>query len=85
MNTTAFHGAILLLNSTPDDDTADAISKDVAEVHFPGDQYRYRVTSELPDNAPVDVADQYSAAIRDLPQGATYLIVYPVTETNNNT
>lgn len=75
--TTSFSGAILLLNTTPDDDTADAISSDVADLHFPGNGYSYRVTNTLPEDTPVDIADQYSAAIKDLPRGATYLIVYP--------
>jgi hypothetical protein len=82
---TSYHGAILLLNSTPDDDTTDNIAKDVAEEHFPEYSYRYRLTNELPDGTPVDLADQYSASLRDLPKGATYLLVYPVEESQSNT
>lgn len=79
--TTKFSGAILLLNETPDDDTADNISKDVASEYFPPNTgYQYRITNVLPDNAPVDLADQYTAALKDLPKGATYLIVSPVEE-----
>lgn len=79
--TTKFSGAILLLNETPDDDTADNISRDVASEYFPPNTgYQYRLTTTLPENAPVDLADQYTAAIKDLPLGATYLIVSPVEE-----
>ena len=80
MNTT-FSGAILLLNETPDDETADSISADVASEYFPPNTgYKYRLTNVLPENTPVDLADQYTAAIKDLPLGATYLIVSPVEE-----
>lgn len=82
---TEYHGAILLLNTTPDEDTADSIAKDVAEMHFPDDSYHYRLTKELPSGTPVDLADQYSASLRDLPKGATYLLVYPVEESQSNT
>lgn len=75
--TTKFHGAILLLNSTPDNDTADAIAGDVAADHFPSQGYKYRVTSTLPENTPVDVLDQYTESMKHLPKGSTYLVVYP--------
>jgi hypothetical protein len=83
--TTEYHGAILLLNSTPNDETTDSIAKDVAEVHFPEYSYRYRLTNSLPEGTPVDLADQYTASLRDLPTGATYLLVYPVEDSNSNT
>ena len=79
--TNTFSGAILLLNETPDDDTADNISKDVAAEYFPPNTgYQYRLTNILPENTPVDLVDQYTAALKDLPLGATYLIVSPVEE-----
>lgn len=78
--TNPFHGAIILLNSTPDNDTCDAISKDIATDYFPSDNYNYRLSTTLPEGTPVDVADQYTAEMKDLPRGATYLLVYPVEE-----
>lgn len=74
-----FYGAILVLNTTPDNDTLDAISRDVANEHLRTDSYTYRLSQTLPDNAPVDVVDQYTAQMRDLPKG-TYLIISPVEE-----
>lgn len=78
--TNSFYGAILLLNTTPDNDTVEAISRDVATEHLLTDNYKFRLSTTLPENTPVDVADQYTAEMRDLPKGATYLIVYPVEE-----
>ena len=75
----SFYGAILVLNSTPDADTLDAISRDVANDHLRTDSYTYRLSTSLPENTPVDIADQYTAQMRDLPKG-TYLIISPVEE-----
>lgn len=79
--TQSFHGAILVLNTTPDTETLDAISHDVANDHLRTNSYTYRLSSTLPENTPVDVADQYTAQMRDLPKG-TYLIISPVEESN---
>ena len=75
----SFYGAILVLNSTPDADTLDAISRDVANDRLRTDSYTYRLANSLPENTPVDIADQFTAQMRDLPKG-TYLIISPVEE-----
>lgn len=78
--TNSYNGAILLLNCTPDSDTVAAISSDVAANHLRTDSYNYHLSTTLPEGTPVDVADQYTAQMRDLPTGSTYLLVYPVEE-----
>lgn len=77
-----YYGAILILNSTPDDETCDAISKDIATDHLLTDSYQYKLTTTLPEGTPVDVYDQYTAQMKDLPRGATYLLVYPAEESS---
>lgn len=74
--TNSFYGAILVLNCTPDIETLDAIAHDVATEHLLTDTYNFRLSSKLPPGTPVDVADQHTAKMRDLPNG-TYLIVTP--------
>lgn len=83
--TTPYHGAILILNSTPDSETCDAISKDIAVEHLLTESYNYRLSLTLPEGTPVDVYDQYTAQMKDLPRGATYLLVYPVDGSNSTT
>lgn len=78
--TTPYYGAILLLNTTPDIETCEAISKDVATEHLSTDSYSYHLSNTLPEGTPVDVYDQYTAQMKDLPRGSTYLLVYPVEE-----
>lgn len=78
--TIPYSGAILLLNCTPDPETVEAISRDTATDHLHTDSYNFHLTSTLPEGTPVDVVDQYTAQMRDLPAGSTYLLVYPVAE-----
>lgn len=73
-----FHGAILLLNSHPDEETVKQIADAAAGIHFPTRTCSYELRETLPDNTPVDVVDQYTAAMRDLPEEAKYLVISPV-------
>ena len=75
--TTPFYGAILLLKRTLADDTLEHIAATTAQTHFPGQDYNHYLSLDLPENVPVDVFDQYSAAMRDLPEGAVYFVVSP--------
>lgn len=77
MTTNTFNGAIILLNQTPDPTTVDNIAHDVIEDQFRGIPCEHYITDTLPESTPVDIYDQYTATIRDLPAGAVYLVVVP--------
>lgn len=81
--TNSFHGAILLLSKTPDEDTATLIANDVAKLHFPGSGYNYELTTSLPENTPRDTVYEYTEMIGNLPDGV-YLVVNPDSHANNN-
>lgn len=83
--TNTYHGAILLLNATPDTDTVEAIVADVTAQHFPSYECKHHLTDTLPEGAGPDVVDNPSLALHGLPEGATYLLVYPVGELNPTT
>ena len=77
MTTNTFNGAIFLLNQTPDPETVDNIANDVIESQFLGIPCEHYITDTLPESTPVDIYDQYTARVRDLPAGAVYLVVVP--------
>lgn len=83
--TTQYYGATLVLNTTPTPDRTEEIARGVAAENFPQQPFNYGLTDTLPEGTPVDVYDQLTAVMRDLPEGATYMLVYPVDETDSST
>lgn len=77
-NNKPFHGAILLLNSHPDEQTVKDIADAASDIHFPNLTCSYELRETLPENTPVDIVDQYTSAKRDLPEEAKYLVISPV-------
>lgn len=77
MTTNTFNGAIILLNETPDPATVNNIVHDITEDQFRGIPCEHYITDTLPESTPVDIYDQYTARVRDLPAGAVYLVVVP--------
>lgn len=67
-----------MLSSTPTPERASEIASHFAEEYFEDDSYHYRLSETLPENTPVDIADQLNAKRRDAPEGAVFLLVYPV-------
>lgn len=78
--TPEYYGAILLLKTTPETDRAAQIAHSIAQDYFPDEPYSYEITDTLPKETPVDLYDQYTATIRDMPEGAIYMLVYPIDE-----
>lgn len=83
--TPEYYGAILLLKLVPEADRAAQIAQSVAQDYFPDGPYSYEITDTLPEGTPVDVYDQYTAAVRDMPEGAAYMLIYPVEESQLST
>lgn len=78
MTQSTYYGATLLLKTTPDQERIQEIAASMAAVHFPEREYSFRLSRSVPEGLPVDVSDQLSAGIRDLPEDAVFLLVSPV-------
>lgn len=73
----ANHNATVLLTHTPTDERLHEIVEYVVNEYFPEKDYGYELTYDLPEDTPVDVADQFIAQMRDTP-GSILLIVTPL-------
>lgn len=75
--------ATLLLDSRPTQSEGDRIAYAFAMQHFDTDAFIWEISDSLPEETPVDIADQFNAQARDLSTEGCFMILR-ITEENEN-